>query len=171
MVKGRTVFFAEVSDADLEQLAGMPSLIVAGRVQDENFYLLPPILYPDGRHYIKIGGDPTDLPMVDEAAARSWYHGEGSRSAADHIARLFAEVMPSFKPASVHTAPCVTTYTPHGYPFIGFVGSERIAVVTGGNGAAAKSSDEIGRLGASLVLNGVIDVDEYGTDFAVSFRE
>lgn len=171
VVKGRTVFFAEVSDADLEQLAGMPSLIVAGRVQDENFYLLPPILYPDGRHYIKIGGDPTDLPMADEAAARSWYHGEGSRSAADHIARLFAEVMPSFKPASAHTAPCVTTYTPHGYPLIGFAGSERIAVVTGGNGAAAKSSDEIGRLGASLVLNGVIDVDEYGTDFAVSFRE
>lgn len=171
VVKGRTVLFAEVSDADLERLAAMPSLIVAGRVQDENFYLLPPVLYPDGRHYIKIGGDPTDLPMKDETAARDWFRGEGSRPAADHIARLFAEVMPSFTPVSTHIAPCVTTYTPHGYPVIGFTGGDRIAVVTGGNGTAAKSSDEIGRLGASLVLNGVLDADEYETDFAVSYRE
>ncbi|WP_075292199.1 NAD(P)/FAD-dependent oxidoreductase [Pararhizobium arenae] len=171
VVLGRTVLFAEVSDADLARFASMPSLILKRDTEDQSFYMLPPVLYPDGRNYIKIGGDPTDIPMEDEAAARAWFHGEGSREAAAHMAKLIAGVMPNFNPVSTHSAPCVTTYTPHGYPFIGFTDSDRIATVTGGNGAAAKSSDEIGRLGASLVLNGVLDAQEYETDFAVSYRQ
>ncbi|RVN77920.1 FAD-dependent oxidoreductase, partial [Sinorhizobium meliloti] len=54
-------------------------------------------------------------------------------------------------------------------PYIGFV-SDRIAVLTGGNGQAAKSSDEIGRLGAVLVADGRLEADEYETDFAVAYR-
>ncbi|MGG2476361.1 FAD-dependent oxidoreductase, partial [Rhizobium sp. BR5] len=42
-------------------------------------------------------------------------------------------------------AACVVSKTPSGYPAIGFTASPRIAVLTGGNGTAAKSSDEIGR--------------------------
>jgi len=57
----------------------------------------------------------------------------------------------------------------HDYASIGLA-SDRIAVLTGGNGQAAKSSDEIGRLGASLVMGGRLDASEYGTDFAVAFR-
>lgn len=83
---------------------------------------------------------------------------------------LLAEVMPGFKPASTHFRPCVTSFTRHGFPYIGFAGGDRIAVVTGGNGQAAKSSDEIGRLGAKLVMDGRIDDPAYETDFAVSFR-
>jgi sarcosine oxidase len=48
--------------------------------------------------------------------------------------------------------------------------SDRIAVLTGGNGQAAKSSDEIGRLGAVLVADGRLEADEYETDFAVAYR-
>ncbi|MDQ0320951.1 sarcosine oxidase [Pararhizobium capsulatum DSM 1112] len=171
VVLGRTVLFAEVSETELQRFVDMPSLITKGKTEDESFYLLPPLRYPDGRHYIKIGGDPTDIRMEDEAAARSWFRGEGHRPAADHMAKLLAGTMPDFKPVSTMWAPCVTTYTPHGYPFIGFTDSNRIAVLTGGNGAAAKSSDEIGRLGASLIVNGVLHAPEYETDFAVSFRE
>jgi len=64
----------------------------------------------------------------------------------------------------------VTTYTVHGYPYAGFVEGERIALLTGGNGAAAKSSDEIGRVGADLLLRGRLDEPDYATDFAVHFR-
>ncbi|MFB2606970.1 FAD-dependent oxidoreductase, partial [Rhizobium phaseoli] len=42
------------------------------------------------------------------------------------------------------------------YPYAGFTQSPRIAVLTGGNFVAAKSSDELGRLGAVLLTEGVL---------------
>ena len=67
-------------------------------------------------------------------------------------------------------AACVTSFTPENYPAIGFA-SERIAVLTGGCGAAAKSSDEIGRLGAELIQHGRIVDDVYGAVFRPVFRD
>ena len=45
--------------------------------------------------------------------------------------------------------PCVVTNTVSGHPYIGWI-SKGLAVAIGGCGAAAKSSDEIGRVAASL---------------------
>ncbi|WEX86231.1 FAD-binding oxidoreductase [Sinorhizobium garamanticum] len=169
VVKARTVLFAEVGVEDLAGFEGMPSLICAAPQQERSYYLLPPVAYADGKHYIKVGGDPTDRVLASEPAVREWFRAGGSKAAADHMHDLLAEVMPGFQPVSTHFAPCVTSFTRHGYPYIGFA-SDRLAVVTGGNGQAAKSSDEIGRLGAVLVLNGHLDAPEYETDFAVSYR-
>lgn len=168
-VKARTVLFAEISPDDLAGFDGMPSLIGAALAQDQSYYLLPPVAYADGKHYIKIGGDPTDRILADEAAVREWFRGGASAEAADHLRGLLFGVMPGLKPVSTHFSPCVTSFTRHGYPYIGFV-SDRVAVLTGGNGQAAKSSDEIGRLGAALVKNGRLDAGDYETDFAVAYR-
>ncbi|WP_438753248.1 NAD(P)/FAD-dependent oxidoreductase [Pararhizobium sp. O133] len=169
-VKARTVLFAEVAEGDVARFARMPSLIEAALEQDQSYYLLPPIRYPDGKFYIKIGGDPSDINIGSEPDVRAWFRGAANRTAADHMAGLLSRAMPSLKPASLTWKPCVTTFTRHGYPYIGFADSDRVAVLTGGNGAAAKSSDEIGRLGALLLQNGVLDAPEYETDFAVCFR-
>lgn len=168
-VKARTVLFARVGDGDLRDFEGMPSLIVAAPEQERSYYLLPPVAYADGKHYIKIGGDPADRVLASEAAVRDWFRSGASAEAAAHMGGLLEEVIPNFRPVSTHFAPCVTSFTRHGYPYVGFA-SDRIAVLTGGNGQAAKSSDEIGRLGASLVMSGRLDASEYGTDFAVAFR-
>ncbi len=170
VVKARTVLFAEVAEDDLPRFAGMPSLIGAALKQDESYYLLPPIRYPDGKFYIKIGGDPSDINIDSEGDVRAWFRGDANRAAADHMAGLLSRAMPSFVPAALKWSPCVTTFTRHGYPYIGFADSDRVAVLTGGNGAAAKSSDEIGRLGAQLMENGQLDAPEYDTDFVVCFR-
>ncbi|WDZ75292.1 FAD-binding oxidoreductase [Ensifer adhaerens] len=169
-VKARTVFFAEVASRDLPDFQGMPSLIGAAAEQERSYYLLPPVGYADGKHYIKIGGDPTDRILEGEPAVRQWFRGSGGAAAAAHLGGLLGEVMPGLQPVSTHFSPCVTSFTRHGLPYIGFAEGSRIAVVTGGNGQAAKSSDEIGRLGAVLVLNGWIDEPEYGADFSVVFR-
>ncbi|OCP09393.1 MULTISPECIES: FAD-binding oxidoreductase [unclassified Ensifer] len=169
-VKARTVFFAEVASGDLAAFDGMPSLIGAAPEQERSYYLLPPVAYADGKHYIKIGGDPTDRVLDGEPAVRQWFRGSASVAAAEHLRGLLAEVMPGLRPVSTHFSPCVTSFTRRGLPYIGFAESERIAVVTGGNGQAAKSSDEIGRLGAALVINGRIDEPEYDADFSVAFR-
>ncbi|AFL53048.1 glycine/D-amino acid oxidase-like deaminating enzyme [Sinorhizobium fredii] len=168
-VKARTVLFAEVGAEDLARFAGMPSLIGAAFEQEKSYYLLPPVAYADGKHYIKIGGDPTDRILASEPAIREWFRGNASGEAADHLRGGLSEVVAGFKPVSTHFSPCVTSFTRHGYPYIGFA-SDRIAVLTGGNGQAAKSSDEIGRLGAALVMGGRVDVGEYETDFAIAYR-
>lgn len=170
VVKARTVFFAEVAAGDLPAYAHMPSLIGAAPEQEKSYYLLPPVSYADGTHYIKIGGDPTDRVLDSEPEVRAWFRGSAGAGAAAHMGGLLAEVMPGFAPVSTHFRPCVTSFTRHGFPYIGFAGDDRIAVVTGGNGQAAKSSDEIGRLAAKLVAEGRIDDQAYETDFAVAFR-
>lgn len=168
-VMARTVLFAEVAAADTERLSAMPSLIRNGPTEAESFYLLPPIRYPDGKTYLKIGGDPDDLMLRDEGEIRSWFRSGGRGRAAAHLARHLADILPDVAPASTSSAPCVVSLTQTGYPYIGYVESDRVALLTGGNGMAAKSCDEIGRLGASLILDGQVDGEGYSQSFAPVF--
>src|SRR5204863_9817440 len=50
-VFGRTVLLAHIDDGLLTELGSMPALIDV----ESGAYILPPIRYPDGRHYLKIG--------------------------------------------------------------------------------------------------------------------
>ena len=154
-VYARTVVFFEVSEADAQAMAAMPSMINKAERDADDTYMLPPIRYPDGRWYLKIGGEPDDLALDGEALG-DWFRSEGRPSAIAHLKARMASLVPGLKPISITSAPCITSYTASGYPAIGWLYPGRIAVVTGGCGAAAKSSDEIGRLGAELVYEGRI---------------
>ncbi|AJY47187.1 NAD(P)/FAD-dependent oxidoreductase [Martelella endophytica] len=168
-VYARTVAFFEISEAEAAALHGMPSLIYRPEVDAHGIYLLPPIRYPDGRYYIKIGGDPDDMALADEAAIRTWFRSEGRVSTREHLTRILCALMPKIRVLSTTTGTCVTSFSPSGYPMIGFSPSPRIAVLTAGNGAAAKSSDEIGRLGAVLMHRGTLREEGYGNVFAPAF--
>lgn len=170
VVKARTVVLAQLKPEQVAAYEGMPSWIDESTDPSDHFYFLPPIEYPDGHTYLKIGGDPTEVEIDDEQAIRDWFRGEGRPEAAINLKRLLARSLPDLDPVRLLSVPCVTSYTVHGYPYAGFVESDRVALLTGGNGAAAKSSDEIGRIGASLVLRGRLDEPDYATDFAVHFR-
>lgn len=167
-VFARTVAFFEVPQERQGLFDGMPSLIHEPRDPLDHVYLLPPVRYPDGRVYLKIGGDPDDLQLADEPSVRQWFRSGGRDSTRRHLWRIARELVPSLGDTVPTMAACVTSFTPTGYPAIGFAG-ERIGVLCGGCGAAAKSSDEIGRLGAELLLNGVLDDTGYGVDFRPHF--
>lgn len=154
-VYGRTVVFFEVSAADAQALSNMPSMIHKAEADRDDIYMLPPIRYPDGRFYLKIGGDPDDLVLRSDMLG-DWFRGEGRPHVRDHLVARMSSLVPGLDVLSVSTAPCVTNFTPSGYPAIGWLEGGLVAVVTGGCGAAAKSSDEIGRLGAELVHEGRI---------------
>lgn len=170
VVKARTVVLAQLTPEQAEAYRDMPSWIDESADPSDHFYFLPPIVYPDGQSYLKIGGDPTEVEIEDEQAIRDWFRGEGSPEAVVHLKRLLARSVPDLDPVRLISVPCVTAYTVHGYPYAGFVEGDRIALLTGGNGAAAKSSDEIGRIGADLVIRGALDEPDYATDFAIHFR-
>ena len=167
-VYGRTVTLFEVSEADALRLAAMPSLILD--VPGIHIYLLPPIRYPDGKYYLKIGGDPDDLVLSDDAKMRAWFKTEGRETVRAYLQRIVAGIVPDMTPLSISTAACVVSLTESGYPMIGYGASPGIAVLTGCAGTSAKSSDEIGRLGAELLLSGRISQQGYSTDFTPYFR-
>ncbi len=168
-VFARTVAYFEVSEEEAEALKAMPSLIYKPEFDVDGIYLLPPIRYPDGRFYIKIGGDPDDVPLETEADVRAWFKSRGTNATREHLTRILCDLMPGIRVLQSTTGTCVTSYSPSGYPMIGFSPSDRIAVLTAGCGAGAKSSDEIGRLGAVLMAGGALADEGYGVDFAPSF--
>jgi sarcosine oxidase len=150
-VYARTVVLVELMAADVERLRHMPSVISRPRDSEQRCYLLPPIRYPDGRWYLKIGGHSDDRPLRSLAELQEWFRGDGdARVARQLIDRLHA-VVPGLRPAGIRTVPCVTTHTPTGHAYADRLDGGRITVLVGGNGSAAKSADELGRLGA-LVL-------------------
>ena len=168
-VYGRTVTFFEVDDVEAERLSAMPSLIFEPEDIAVGIYMLPPIRYPDGRFYLKIGGDVVDIVLQTEDDVRNWFKTPGDGDAREHLIRNMGDLVPGLKIASVHTESCVVSYTPTGYPAIGWTAAPSIAVMAGGCGAAAKSSDEIGRLGAELLLHGRIIDQAYRADFTPQF--
>lgn len=169
-VFARTVAFFELDGEEIERFSGMPSLIHKPEAAGFDIYMLPPVRYPDGKTYLKIGGDPDDLALPAEADVRAWFRSGGRETARVHLDAIMRQLVPGLTCKTSTMAACVTAFTPNGYPGIGFApGSERIAVLAGGCGAAAKSSDEIGRLGAVLLATGRIDDPAYGVDFAPLF--
>lgn len=169
-VYGRTVAFFEIPDEDLAPYSGMPSLIHQPDDPTDHIYLLPPVRYPDGKTYLKIGGDPDDLQLETEPEIRAWFRRGGRLTTRDHLRRIISDLVPTLADAPISMAACVTSFTPENYPAIGFA-SDHIAVLTGGCGAAAKSSDEIGRLGAEFIQHGRIIDEAYGDVFRPVFRD
>lgn len=164
-VYARSVVLFEVSEAEAKRLAAMPTMINKAELEHDDTYMLPPIRYPDGRYYAKIGGDPVDICLQGDALG-DWFRSDGTPSAIEHLKARMKSLVPGLEVLSTTSAPCVTSFTENGYPAIGWQVPGRIGVVTGGCGSAAKSSDEIGRLGAELVFEGRINSFGPGVDFS-----
>lgn len=147
-VYARTVTFFEVSEAEANRLQTMPSLVYEA---PQDPYLLPPIRYPDGKIYVKLGGDPSDDILRGEAEIGAWFRGGGSPVTRDLHVEMISDLMPGLEVQSVSMSSCVTSWTEDRLPEIARL-SDRVTVCTGGNGAGAKCSDELGRRCAQLVL-------------------
>lgn len=144
----RTVLFAEVGAAEAARLAGMPTLVMEARDGREP-YLLPPIRYPDGGLWIKIGGDPVDVP-VEGAAMTEWFRGAGSPEVAAHLRAVLDGLMPGLAVERTRTEACVVTFTRADRPLVDRL-SAHVTLATAGCARGAKGSDEIGRLAAEAV--------------------
>ncbi|UWQ18939.1 FAD-dependent oxidoreductase [Jannaschia sp. M317] len=164
-VWARTIAFARLSEAEGARLAAMPSVIWVPEGWDHDLYMLPPVRYPDGRLYLKIGGQ-VDSPRIRTAAEMAtWFHGPGD---AEVGARLLAEmqrILPGLTAEATHSGPCAVVWSETGFPYIDTAGPG-ITVLCGGNGAAAKCGDELGRLGALMATGTEFAGEGYAQDFA-----
>lgn len=146
----RTVAFFEVGPDEVARLSKMPSLVYDSA---DGCYLLPPIRYLDGKTYIKLGGDPVDVELHGERAIGDWFRAGGSPEIRDRLEGIMRALMPDLDIRSVSMDACVTTWTKDRLPEIRRL-SDRVAICSGGNGAGAKCSDELGRLGAEILVKG-----------------
>lgn len=153
-VRGRTIVLAEVSDDVRQRLATMPSLIIGGTAPLDDPYILPPIQYPDGKWYVKLGTGffPHEMCTLDELG--DWFRGPGAAEDRAALHETLVSLIPDLAGARIHTDTCAVTATASGYPYIELIADGRLCIAVGGNGQAAKSSDEIGRLAADLLLAG-----------------
>jgi sarcosine oxidase len=150
----------EIGDDQLGRLQHLPPVVTVDPEDsgDANMslYLLPPIRYPDGKWYMRIG--PGMQPIVQELRTvdemLSWYsrqeitaHQEAFLTMTMHL------LVPELKPVSVRAACCIIEKTHSRYPYLGHLDDdESLTVAVGGNGHGARGSDEIGRLAATVVL-------------------
>jgi sarcosine oxidase len=169
-VSARTVAFYELGAAEMEIFGAMPSTIVFGERDEDHVYILPPVRYPDGKFYLKLGGDTESLVFDTLEEAGAWFRSDGNLAERDMLASIAKTIMPGLAGFPVTSAPCVAAYTRDGYPYAGYTESPRIAVLTGGNFVAAKSSDEVGRLGAVLIAEGALGASDFGAQLAPVFR-
>ena len=145
----RTIVMAELEGAG--DAPSIPSLILDAPPDERlhEIYWVPPVRFPDGVRRLKIGGNLKDVELIDVDGLTDWFHGEGSGIEAEALTESLRALLPDSVVVRPISAPCVITSTGSGHPYIGWV-DDNIAVAIGGNGAAAKSSDELGRLASTL---------------------
>ncbi|KAJ8029280.1 hypothetical protein HOLleu_28636 [Holothuria leucospilota] len=117
----------------------------------EDLYLH--ILYSDiflffsGKFYLKLGHHKSFKKKFSTLKeVKDWFIQGGDEEIGEYLLHLIHHFIVEYDAA-------VTTGTPSGYPYCGMV-TPNIGVLVGGNGYGAKSSDEIGRMGAMMIKNG-----------------
>ena len=117
-------------------------------------YAVPPVRYPDGRWYLKLGAETErDHIVDDDESVRRWMAGEESESRRRPLIEKLTGMLPGVEFLSFAVKPCIYARTPTLLPFVDHLGP-RVVVAAGGNGRAAKSADAIGSLAARLALSG-----------------
>jgi sarcosine oxidase len=167
-LKQEYVIMAALPEQEVSRLREMPPIdyrIDHPRLAD--LYILPPIRYPDGRFYLKMGAN-TILDQFIETAGQinDWYRAGSSDAMLAEMRQAVLDIFPDLMAESWHTHRCVITRTAHGRPYIDEVVPGRLYVAVGGNGQGAKAADEIGRLAARLVVEGV----KAGDAFSAVYR-
>ncbi|MFT6076704.1 MAG: sarcosine oxidase [Yoonia sp.] len=160
----RTIAFFELDAAEAVRLSDMPSVVYLPPDLVTDPYILPPVRYPDGKTYLKIGGDPVDHELQTVDALKAWFRTDGDPEVGHFLERLLLTLMPDLSYRAMTTGSCVTCFTPHGNPLI-YQQTNRLIALTAGNGAGAKCADELGRLGALVASGGTIPADVYVGSF------
>lgn len=158
-VKSETIVLAEVPPVLAARLAPMPAVSYAIDAPTlEGIYLLPPIRYPDGRTYVKMGCNTgSDRYFTTLEAMRAWFVAGDTRTEAADMVVALQEIVPELGDLGEDAwqmKRCIVTYTATRHPYIDAVVPGRLYVAVGGNGTGAHPSDAVGRVAVGLMATG-----------------
>ncbi|XP_077988631.1 monomeric sarcosine oxidase-like [Glandiceps talaboti] len=162
------VTFAEIVTEDAMRLKDMPVVILKHKVNEMYYYILPPIKYPDGKFYLKIGRrSKRRLHTADEVS--DWYKSGGDQSTRPHLLHTLLDLVTGVNVVSTHSDTGVTTHTPTRQVYCDMI-TPTLGITVGGNGVGAKLGDEIGRMGANMIVAGRWDHDLPKEKFKARFK-
>ena len=146
------VVLIEVSRQTVEgEFANMPCIISRPPPSRPNTYLLPPLQYPDGHYYLKIGIAEQGSTVESTDELNQWLRNGSNNDIATVLLRELSTIIPDLILSKWKYMPCTTCHTPDALPFIDIIGDGRIGLLLGGNGFAAKSAEALGELGAAIL--------------------
>ncbi|HEY3957096.1 MAG TPA: FAD-dependent oxidoreductase [Streptosporangiaceae bacterium] len=154
--KSEVYVMAELDDEQAAGLAAMPCITrTIDHPELADLYMLPPIRYPDGRSYLKLGANTMiDHWLPDPAAVRAWYDHGDETGPLPAMRDAVTGLLPGIRVRSWHTRRCADAYTAHRHPYIDILEPGRLTVALGGNGRGAQAADAVGQLTAQLALTG-----------------
>jgi sarcosine oxidase len=116
--------------------------------------MTPPIQYPDGDYYIKMGANTiADQWPTTLAEIQAWFREGDSDLCKGAMEGALRSQFPEVEFLSFESKRCIVCYTPSRHATIDEVG-DGIFVAAGGNGRGAKGSDTLGYLAAGLIHDG-----------------
>jgi sarcosine oxidase len=172
-VKSETTILAQVSVKEATRLRDLPTVVFESATERLGMlYMAPPIRYPNGDWFIKMGCDTfADRDLKTAGEMNDWMRSGASDVAKDEMAAALYGLITDLELVSVSSKRCLITYTSTRRPMIDRI-DEGLFVVTGGNGMGAKASDAIGALAAKLVADDEwSDAKLRAEDFAARFAE
>ena len=165
-----TIVFGEIVKQQLPALEGMPSLSYRyGNDQMRYIYFMPPVLYPDGRHYVKIGHSFGDYLPINRESLTRWFQSDGDMSRVEWLTDTLKNLLPGITFNSFSSKSCVTTKSPTGKQYIDQFEDTQIYSLLADNGNCAKSADEVGSIATEFVLNGRFPSTYNQEDFRLQY--
>ncbi|XP_072015068.1 monomeric sarcosine oxidase-like [Amphiura filiformis] len=159
----------ELSKENVDNMRDMPSICSFTREDNQrDGYICPPVIYPDGKTYLKIGHGRLRYLKSEEVA--EWYRSDGDPEVTEKLMGMMKRFFPGLIPISTHTDTCAVTVTRTDMPYVDMVTPE-IGVAIGDNGGGAKFCYEIGRMAAKMIAKGCWDYDLPAREFEVRFKE
>ena len=154
--KGETVLLVPVREQLSREWSAMPSLLYEWDEDDiEGVYLLPPVTYPDGVTYLKIGANfPEDPVFTGLPEIQDWFHTGDSDRFAPRLKAMVRDLIPGLPLDGSMTKRCIVSYTPDRRPYIGTTLEPGLFLAGGCNGYSAMCSDAMGRVAANLMTEG-----------------
>ena len=147
------VVLVEVApEAVRDKLANMPSIISRPPDGRPNTYLLPPLMYPDGKYYLKIGTAAEGPSLNGSDKLNRWLRAGKDNATADLMLAELRLIFPHLDLSQWRYLPCATCHTPDARPIVDVICGGRVGLLLGGNGYAGKSGDALGKLGATLLM-------------------
>jgi sarcosine oxidase len=152
----------ELDEALLPSLKQMPSVYFdsvrnfghGGPYKNQlRFYMLPPVYYPkDGKWFLKLGySDHVIGPRCQSPAEISQWFKSEDPVRGELLAKEAKSFIAGLNPKRTIVDTCVTVDTPTGHPYLDEV-EPGWFLAAGGHGWAAKSSNELGSIIATLAV-------------------
>lgn len=169
-VNPHTTVLGEIRPEQLSSLEGMPSL--SYRIGDDPLrfiYFMPPIQYPDGKQYVKIGHSKAGLIANDRETLTRWFQGDGDPAQVEWLTEALHQLLPEVRFASLHSRACVTTQSPTGTQFIDRFDNGPIYSLLADHGQCGKSADELGYMAARYLTEGELPPEYSHRTFGLQF--